>query len=501
METIIINQGNPLSQKIVLNLMNTAPPTGMKNKLFVKLFSSGLQAVAVQILGAVFFYLISLYLSKDTFGIISWMNAVAMFLTTLLGFGLDQVVVRRIAVSRQSDWAAAAFFAHSITGTLIAFFLLLLLQSLSYHQSIYRLLPWFFAAQGLIYIGIPLKQFLNAKERFMPYGIIAVVSNTGKIATAWILFRNGQLDIHAVMLILIGWSAFELACLLIYLLIKTTFSVRFPVKAYIKLLKEAATPYLSVLFDMSLSRTDWILLGAITTNTILADYSFAYRAFELARLPMVIIAPIILPRLSRLMAANNNRPNADTQQSINTFGAVELFFVLLIPLILNILWEPVVSLITNGKYGHSDAKEFLILSLCIPMQLFVNLLWSACFGARKYRPVTSITITCAVANLSLNLAMIPIWGGIGAALAFLLTSLLQCGLYYRLVRKQIMAIQLRPLAWFIVTAVVAYIIAVHLPVNFMIRLVVVVVLYLLTNILSKQITKQQLYHFKSFLTR
>jgi O-antigen/teichoic acid export membrane protein len=470
----------------------------MKNKLLVKLFSSGLQAVAVQILGAAFFYLISLYLSKDSFGIISWMNAVAMFLTTVLGFGLDQVVVRRIAVSRQSDWAATAFFAHSIIGCLITFLLLLLLPN---HQTVYRLLPWFFAAQGLIYMGIPLKQFLNAKERFTPYGIIAVISNSGKIATAWVLFRNAQLDIHAVMLILIGWAAFELVCLLTYLAAKTTFSFRFTIKAYSKLLKEAATPYLSVLFDMSLSRTDWILLGAITTNTVLADYSFAYRAFELARLPMVIIAPIILPRLSRLMAVNNNRPDAETQQSINTFGAVELFFVLLIPLTLNILWEPVVGLITKGKYGHSDSWEFLILSLCIPMQLFVNLLWSACFGARKYRSVTGITITCAVVNLTLNLIMIPIWGGIGAAFTFLLTSVLQCGLYYRLMRKQIMVMQLRPFALFIITAVLAYIITISIPVNFMIRLAVVLAVYLLTTILSKQITRQQLYHFKNFLTR
>lgn len=472
----------------------------MKNKLLAKLFSSGLQAVAVQILGGLFFYLISVYLSKDNFGVISWLNAVTLFITTILGFGLDQVVVRRIAVSQRSDWAAAAFFAHSVIGFLVTFLALFILQALVKNPPVYQLLPWFFAAQGLIYIGIPLKQFLNAKEKFTPYGLIAIASNTGKIAAACLLFQQQKLNIHGVMIILICSAAFELGCLLIFLLTKTTFRFRFPLEAYTKLLKEASAPYLSVLFDMSLSRLDWILLGIISTNTILADYSFAYRAFELARLPMVIIAPIILPRLSRLMAANNNKPDAATRQSINSFGAVELFLGVMIPLILNILWEPVVMLITNGKYGHSNSWEFLMLSVCIPLQLFINLLWSLSFGARKYRSVTTITVICAVINVGLNLILIPLWGGNGAAAAFLLTTLLQCCLYYKLVSKQIMAIKLRPVIGFIIIAVSAYLVAAHISIHFMGKLAVAIILYLLATLLSKQITKQQWYHFKNLLS-
>lgn len=500
---IIISTGNPVSQKIVLNLMINPPDihTGMKNKLLVKLFSSGLQAVAVQILGGLFFYYISVYLSKENFGIISWMNAVTMFITTALGFGLDQVVVRRIAVSQRSEWAAAAFFAHSVLGFSATFLVLLLLQSVFKSEQVYQLLPWFFAAQGLIYMGVPLKQFLNANEKFTPYGIIAITSNTGKIVAALLLFRQQQLNIHGVILILICSAMFEMCCLLIYLLTKTGFRFRFPVKAYIKLLKEASAPYLSVLFDISLSRTDWILLGIITSNTILADYSFAYRAFELARLPMVIIGPVILPRLSRLMAANNSRPDAANGQLINSFGTVELFLGMLIPLILNILWEPVMMLITKGKYGHSNSKEFLILSVCIPLQLFINLLWSVSFGARKYRSVTTITIICAAGNVALNLIMIPLWGGEGAATAFLLTTLLQCGLYYRLVGKQIMAIRLRPSILFMVFAVLIYIVVAHINIHLIVKLAVAVVLYMLLAIASKQINKQQWVHFKNFLSQ
>jgi O-antigen/teichoic acid export membrane protein len=91
--------------------------------------------------------------------------------------------------------------------------------------------------------------------------------------------------------------------LIIYLVAKTSFSFKFYFKAYTKLLKESSSQYISVIFDISLSRMDWILLGVMTTSSVLADYSFAYRAYELARLPMLIIAPLILPRFARLLAS------------------------------------------------------------------------------------------------------------------------------------------------------------------------------------------------------
>ena len=157
-----------------------------------------------------------------------------------------------------------------------------------------KVLPWFFLAQGLIYIGVPLKQFLNAKERFTPYGVIAVISNTAKVVIACLLISDHTLDLRSIIIILTGTAAFELLGLLIYLLSKTDFNFTLKFKAYFKLLKEASAQYLSVIFDMSLSRMDWILLGIMTSNVVLADYSFAYRAYELARLPLLIIAPIFV---------------------------------------------------------------------------------------------------------------------------------------------------------------------------------------------------------------
>ncbi|WP_295791243.1 polysaccharide biosynthesis C-terminal domain-containing protein [Mucilaginibacter sp.] len=472
-----------------------------KHRLLTKIFSSGLQAISVQVLGAFFFYFISVYLSKDDFGVISWTNAVSILITTVLGFGLEQVVVRRVAASRQSDWAATAFFIHSITGFLITFLFLLLLNNIMGTKAgLYKQLPWFFLAQGLIFIGVPLKQFLNAKEKFTPYGVISIISNIGKIAAAWLLLKQGILYINTVLAILICAGVFELVGLLVYLLAKTSFDLKFRFKAYIKLIRESSAQYISVIFDISLSRMDWILLGIMTSTSILADYSFAYRAYELSRLPMLIIAPIILPRFARLLSGNGNI-NIEYQKYITAFNVVELFFAALIPLILNILWVPVISLITHGKYGSSNSLQFLILSGCIPLQFFINLLWSISFAAKKYKSVSTVTVVCAVTNVCLNLILIPRFGGLGAATAFLGTTLLQALLYYRLVNRQITLISIWPILIYTAEAVGVYFASIQLKINFLLQGLFAVFLYMLITILTRQITRVHINNFKNLLNK
>jgi len=366
--------------------------------------------------------------------------------------------------------------------------------------GLYKHLPWFFLAQGLVFIGIPLKQFLNAKEKFTPYGVISIISNVAKIIAAWLLLRGGNLHINTVLIVLICAAAFDFAGLLIYLLAKTSFNLKFRFKAYKKLIKESAGQYISVIFDISLSRMDWILLGIMASSSILADYSFAYRAYELARLPMLIMAPIILPRFARLFAGSGNT-GIEYQKLIGSFNVVELFFAALIPLILNILWAPVVSIITNGKYGNSNSSQFLILSLCIPLQFFINLLWSISFAGKKYKSVSTITVACAITNVCLNLILITKFNGLGAAIAFFTTSLLQAFLYYRLVRRQIMPISIRPILIFTAEAIAIYFVVTRLGVHFLFQLAIAIVLYLLITLLTKQVTRQHIINFKNLLNK
>jgi O-antigen/teichoic acid export membrane protein len=460
----------------------------VKNSLFKKIFSSSIQAVAVQVLAVLFYYFISLYVSKENFGIISWVNAFSMFLTTLLSFGLDQVIIRRIAVSKTSGWAATAYLFHSFAGSLAMLLAVIVVCLFFSNSNKFSFLPIFFLAQSIVFIASPLKLFLNAKEKFTPYGIIALLSNLGKIVAFLLLVKRTSPSVNNIALLLIVFALFEFFSLLIYVvsnpLLHSSFTFKF--RAYKMLLKEAAPQYVAVIFDNGLSRIDWILLGIISTNVIIADYSFAYRAFEIAKLPIIIIAPMLLPYFARIFSGNKT-PDQLTTIFIRNIFLLEIFIAVCLVLCLNILWTPAVSYITNGKYGRSNAMQFFILSLCIPFQFFINLLWTMCFSQKKYRSVSYITIISACSNLILNLILIPVWGGVGAAIAFLITNVIQAGGYYFGVAKEFTSFPIKKIPFFFAVALTAYFVSGFVTAIIVLRLIVAVALYITVSLLFRQI--------------
>lgn len=462
----------------------------VSGKLLKSFFSSGLQAISIQVLGVIFLGIVSYYLSEEQFGIISWANAVAIFITTVLGFGLEQIVVRRIAASKTSDWAAAAFLFHAFVGSLLGVAAVFLFSNLFSGQNEgMPYLPLFFVAQAFLFLVVPLKQFLNAKHIFTPYGITAIVSNLLKIALLYFLLKNNTLSITTVSYVLIVSGSIEFISMLVYVLNKTDLKLRFRKKAYYKLIKEATPQYISAIFDSTLSRLDWILLGIIGTFAATGGYSFAYRAYELARLPIVIIAPVILNIFARLLVGGGKLGD-DKQDLVKQIFAVQMYLAMLIPLAFNFIWSPVLDWAFDGKYGSSNSFEFLVLSVCIPIHFFINLLWTLSFSAKKYRKISTITIITAISNLVLNLILMPKYGGAGAAIAYLVTTCIQATLYYTLVYKQIMHIPVFTLLLFMLLATAIYAGLEASGLDTIWKLIIGVIVYLIAAPLTGRVTKK-----------
>lgn len=473
----------------------------MKNNLIKLIFSSGLQAIAVQVLGVLFFYAIGRYLSKDDFGIINGANAKAVMLTTLLSFGMDQVVVRRIAASKRSDWAASAYLFHAFATSVIVFVVLLASGYLFGSEiDVLVYLPWFFAAQALTFIGAPLKQLLNAKQRFTPYGVIAIFSNLLKIGLAFYLVKMQQLSLMTVVAVMILCAVLELVALLLYVLNKANFSFKFKGLAYKKLIRESLPQYISVIFDSSLSRMDWVLLGLLSTAAMTADYAVASRAFEVARLPLTIIAPILLSQFARMLASGNKITD-DKQLMVRQLFTLEMFLAMFIPIIGNILWAPVLDALFKGKYGTVNATEFLLLSICVPIQFGVNLLWTLSFSGRRYKQITGITIYSAITNICLSVVLIPRYGSLGAAISFLLTSIFQLIGHFLLVRKNLMTVPLQNFFLFLVVAAASYGASVYVTDSIFARLLIATVSYIGLSLLFKLIHKGHIDTVKLFIKR
>ncbi|HYD21633.1 MAG TPA: oligosaccharide flippase family protein [Flavipsychrobacter sp.] len=473
----------------------------MNNRPLKNFFTSGFQAISMQLLGGAFFYLLSVFLSKQEFGVLNWSTAISVFITTLLGFGLEQVVVRRVALNSTSDWAASAYFLHTAVGSVVSFIVLAtFLWVYDSDRMTLRMLPWVFVTQCFIFMATPFRQYLNAKEQFGTYGLVSFVSNIIKIGVVLYLAPQYRLNLEVVLRMLIITSFAELAVLFFYVRAKFDLNFTFKFSAYKKLIKESSAQYMAVLFDSSLSRMDWILLGLISAQMALADYSFAYRAYEMMRLPIMIVGPVILPRFARMLSSGAH-VSFDKRHEIQQLLKMETVFAGLLILVLNLLWVPVVDSFTDGKYGASNQVIFMLLSVCLPLHFATNLFWTLIFSAKKYRYITIATVITASSNIILNLALIPFLGGIGAAIAYAASTLIQTLIYCYVARRKVMRCNLYPLL--IVTGItcLSYFAAVMLTGNLLLRIAIAVVVFVPLIAILKQLGKEHVSILKSYMQR
>ena len=192
----------------------------------------------------------------------------------------------------------------------IGFYLILLVLQIIFPSffTIHSFLLVIGISQLLSFIASPFKQVANGKERF---DYLAIMSSTGNfvrviLLTGTLLFS--LVTIERVLIIFILSSLVELlVCFFLArfrMNIVIPFNIRF--RDYKKLLKESLPQIKAAFLMAGITRIDWILLGVFSGSAIVAEYSFAYRAYELSPFPLLIIAPVLLSRFSKFFVGNND---------------------------------------------------------------------------------------------------------------------------------------------------------------------------------------------------
>src|SRR5580704_9930069 len=118
----------------------------MEQKIIRGLPASTLQLIINQLFGFLIFYVLSRALTKSNFGELNWSLAVLLTAFGLLSFGIDQVLVKKIAGGGHQPALVSLFIVHTLA-TGFVFYGLIFISSL--------LFPTFFVAHHLLLlIGI-----------------------------------------------------------------------------------------------------------------------------------------------------------------------------------------------------------------------------------------------------------------------------------------------------------------------------------------------------------
>lgn len=406
----------------------------MTPKLFRDVSASTIQVVINQLLGLVVFLLTSWYLPKAIYGELNWSFAVLMFATTVLSLRLEQIVVKKSATEKDPSGIMTLFMIHVMVSG-IGFYLLLFLLSLIFPAffNTHSLLLVLGISQVIGFFSSPFKQVANGKERFDYLAIMSSTANLVRTVGLIIGIFYFGISIEGVLVIFIISSVIELAvCFFLVnsvMKIKPRHGILF--SDYLQLLKESLPQAGAAVLMAGISRMDWILLGIFSTSFLTAEYSFAYRVYELSPIPLLIIAPILLSRFSRYFAANTEESLLREKEKLSILVRYEMILATFIPLVLNIIWTPVMESVTNGKYGGVNQSIFFILSLCIPFQYITNILWSGHFAQNRLKLILKITMISFLVIFIGDIIFIPLYNAKGAALVYLTAMVTEYSIYMK----------------------------------------------------------------------
>ncbi len=279
----------------------------MARKIFKDISASTVQVLANQAFGLLVFLITSIYLSKNSFGELSWSLALITFITTVLSLRLEQIVVRKSAAGHDSSKIMTLFMIHVVLSG-VAFYLLLVLLNFAYPSFFneHNLLLMIGISQLLSFFSSPFKQVANGQERFDYLAIMSSTANMVRSILLLVILVFFQLTIREVLIVFIIGSLLELlTCFfLVTRLMKIPFTPRVSFRDYTQLLKESLPQIGAAVLMAGITRMDWILLGVFSTATLTAEYSFAYRVYELSPIPLLIIAPILLSRFTKFFTAS-----------------------------------------------------------------------------------------------------------------------------------------------------------------------------------------------------
>jgi len=234
------------------------------------------------------------------------------------------------------------------------------------------------------------------------------------------------INLQVIVAIFILGDAVELAgsMLLFYKATKTPVKVIWNLNDYVKLIKEALPQSGVVIITSALARFDWIFIGLTLSAIKLAEYSFAYKIFEISTLPMLTIAPLLIPRFTKLFKIE--KPDTTNLKFLLRF---EIIVAVSIALLLNMCWPLVIDGITRGKYGKVNITTIFILSFSMPLLYVNNFLWTIYFAKGQLKMILNSFIITLAVNVIGDIILIPIFKNEGAAFAFSLSCLAQTIFY------------------------------------------------------------------------
>lgn len=177
-----------------------------------------------------------------------------------------------------------------------------------------------------------------------------------------------------------------------------------------------------------------LILGMLSSKAELAYFIYSERLIQIPIALVTAIGTVMLPRSSNLLSQGKNEENNNLisrSMQLTMFIAASFTFGLI----------GVAHQFIPWFYGSSFSKSIILTIFLAPSILFIswnNVIRTQFIIPKGYDRIYIVSVSIgALANIALNVLLIPKFSGLGAAVATVITNFLVCLCQYYLVRKYI----------------------------------------------------------------
>ncbi|MFT5135908.1 MAG: O-antigen/teichoic acid export membrane protein [Arenicella sp.] len=374
----------------------------------------------VNILSAFFIgVLVIRHLGPAQFGALSYIMAVAFFLTAITKFGLDMIVVKRIVQFPEKTAAiiASAWLIRILSAlmTIVFVAISLIFVELASIDSFYILL---IAFGGLSQSFWVIEPALNANEN---YRSLALSKITQSIISA--LLRIVLILLNAPL------HYFVVAIVFDYLLLSFIYAVSQKVllsfillwkninSEELRFLYRAALPILLSSLSVALyTKMDQVMIAHLLDIRSVGIYSAAVRIIEATYFLPVIFSSVCLPILVRAKLSGNER----YEEYVRNIFSLMILAGAIVGSFLFIFAGTIVTALFGADYKEA-VEPLRVLSLGTVFVYIGSLTTTAMIANNLQRVIFIRTLSAAILNILLNYFLILKFGAIGASYATLIT--------------------------------------------------------------------------------
>lgn len=360
------------------------------------------------------------YLGPGQFGLLNYGLAVYGLFNIMSNLGLDLLVVREVALDdrQEPEVLGTAFVlkaAASVVTTATAIAAALLLEPGNRTlQWIVALMSFASISQAFDVVDYFFQARTQSRHSVVPRNLAFIAASIARLAAVFLHWSLLSFAWIGALEVLAG----ELGLAVFYLRFrKPQLRWTWRMGRARALLKESWPLVISSLMVMIYMRSDQILLGKLASTAVVGEYTAAIRLSEIWYAIPVVICASVMPRLLMNREQNPGLYYARLQKLYESMVllsvAVALCTQLAGPLVVHLLFGAKYAAASGILAVHIWTGVFVFVG-CVSGQQFVQ---EGLTSSSMHR-----TLLGAAVNVALNLALIPVWGGIGSAVATLVAQ-------------------------------------------------------------------------------